>query len=66
MCAVMAVARAMNIRRIAQWCETKMAQFSKVIQTIDIDSIFIFSGMDLWIMKFRMYGPSLGWFRSQS
>lgn len=60
MCAVMAVARAMNIRRIAQWCETNMAQFSSVIQTIDIDSIFIFSGMDLWTMKFRMYGPSFG------
>lgn len=66
MCMVIAVARRMKNSLNAQCSATKTAQLIKVIHTRLTDNTFIFRGIDLWIMKFRMYGPSFGWLRSQS
>ena len=63
---VMAVARArnrsLNIRRSA----TKMAQLSRVIHTRLTEITFTLSGIDLWTMKFVMYGPNFGCASSHS
>ena len=45
---------AMNIARSAQWSETKMAQFNKVIQSAAMDTIFTLRGIALCFKKFEM------------
>ena len=57
---------AMNIARRAQCSATKIAQYRRVIHSVETEIILIRRGMLLCFMKLVMYGPSFGWVSSQS
>ena len=63
---VTAVASRIKKALNAQCSATNIAQYSRVIQSIDTDNIIIFNGIALFTIKLEIYGPSLGWFISHS
>lgn len=65
-CIVTPVAIAKKHRRNVQCDVTKTAQYSRVIHRVDMETIFTLSGIALCLMKLVIYGPSFGWFMSQS
>lgn len=62
----MAVASRMKNILSARMSVTNMAQYSRVIHTMLTEMIFTLNGIALFTMKLVIYGPSLGWFISQS
>ena len=63
---VTAVASRIKKALNAQCSATNIAQYNRVIQSIDTDSTLIFKGIALLTIKLDIYGPSFGWFISHS
>lgn len=65
-CTVTPMAIDIKKARNAQCSATNIAQYSKVSHRVVMAIIFIWRGIVLCSRKFFIYGPSLGWFISQS
>lgn len=57
---VTAVASRIKKALNAQCSATNIAQYNRVIQSIDTDSTLIFKGIALLTIKLDIYGPSFG------